>query len=163
MYSKIFLSHNSFDKKYGDAIRNLLMSLGLRKEQLIYSTHPLHKIPAGNNIFEYLKQNIQKDIFVIFLWSNEYLKSAACLNEMGAAWIVESDYINMYTPDFDFNNPQYHNCAVDVRQMGVVLKNDEHCKMGMVELKQKLIQNLGLAIDEQEWIYSLDEFMKNIK
>ena len=72
-------------------------------------------------------------------------------------------YINMYTPDFDFNNPQYHNCVVDVRQMGVVLKNDEHCKMGMVELKQKLIQNLGLAIDEQEWIYSLDEFMKNIK
>lgn len=163
MYSKIFLSHNSFDKKYGDAIRNLLMRLGLRKEQLIYTTHPLHKIPAGNNIFEYLKQNIQKDIFVIFLWSNEYLKSAACLNEMGAAWIVESDYINMYTPDFDFNNPQYHNCAVDVRQMGVVLKNDEHCKMGMVELKQKLIQNLGLEIDEQEWIYSLDEFMKNIK
>lgn len=47
--------------------------------------------------------------------------------------------------------------------MGVVLKNDEHCKMGMVELKQKLIQNLGLEIDEQEWIYSLDEFMKNIK
>lgn len=163
MYSKIFLSHNSLDKKYGDAIRNLLMSLGLRKEQLIYTTHPLHKIPAGNNIFEYLKENIQKDIFVIFLWSNEYLKSAACLNEMGAAWIVESDYINMYTPDFDFNNPQYRNCAVDVRQMGVVLKNDEHCKMGMVELKWKLIQNLELAIDEQEWIYNLDEFMKKIK
>lgn len=81
---------------------------------MIYTTHPLHKIPAGNNIFEYLKQNIQKDIFVIFLWSNEYLKSAACLNGMGAAWIVESDYINMYTPDFDFNNPQYHNRAVDV-------------------------------------------------
>lgn len=162
MYSKIFLSHNSYNKKYGDAIRNLLMSLGLRKEQLIYTSHPLHKIPAGNNIFEYLKQNIQKDILVIFLWSNEYLKSVACLNEMGAAWIIESDYINIYTPDFDFNNPQYHNCAVDTRKMGVVLKNDENCKIGMVELKQKLFQNLGLVIDEQEWIYSLDEFMKNI-
>lgn len=162
MYSKIFLSHNSYDKKYGDAIRNLLMSLGLRKEQLIYTSHPLHKIPTGNNIFEYLKQNIQKDILVIFLWSNEYLKSAACLNEMGAAWIIESDYINMYTPDFDFNNSQYHNCAVDTRKMGVVLKHDENCKMGMVELKQKLFQNLGLVIDEQEWIYSLDEFMSNI-
>lgn len=162
MYSKIFLSHNSYDKKYGDAIRNILMSLGLKKEQLIYTSHPLHKIPTGNNIFDYLKHNIQKDILVIFLWSNEYLKSAACLNEMGAAWIIESDYINMYTPDFDFNNPQYHNCAVDTREMGVVLKNDEHCKIGMVELKQKLIRNLGLAIDEQEWIYSLDEFMKNI-
>lgn len=162
MYSKIFLSHNSHDEKYGNAIRDLLISLGLRKEQLIYTSHPLHMIPTGNNIFEYLKQNIQKDILVIFLLSDEYLKSAACLNEMGAAWIIESDYINMYTPDFDFNNPQYHNCAVDIRKMGIVLKNDEHCKMAMVELKQKLIQKLGLLIDEQEWIYSLDKFMKNI-
>lgn len=162
MYSKVFLSHNSHDKKYGDALRNLLISLGLKKEQLIYTSHPLHKIPEGNNIFDYLRQNIQKDILVIFLWSNEYLKSAACLNEMGAAWIIESDYINIYTPDFDFNDPQYHNCAVDTKKMGVVLKNDEHCKMGMVELKQKLIRNLEIEIDEREWIFSLDEFMKNI-
>lgn len=162
MYSKIFLSHSSYDKKYSDALRSLLMSLGLKKEQLIYTSHPLHKVPTGNNIFEYLKENIHNDILVIFLWSNDYLKSAACLNEMGAAWIIESDYINVYVPDFDFNNPQYHNCAVDTRKMGVVLKDDEHCKMGMVELKQKLIQGFGLAIDEKDWIYSLDEFIKNI-
>ena len=78
----------------------------------------MHKIPTGNNIFEYLKENINRDILVIFLWSNEYLKSAACLNKMGSAWIIESDYINMYVPDFDFDNPQYHNCVVDTKKMG---------------------------------------------
>lgn len=121
------------------------------------------QIPIGDNIFDYLKENIQKDIFVIYLWSNEYLKSAACLNEMGATWIVESDYINIYTPDFDFNNTQYHNCAVDTKKMGIILKDDERCKIGMVELKNKLLERLGLTIDEQEWVYHLDEFMKDIK
>ena len=110
-----------------------------------------------------MKENIQKDIFVIYLWSNEYLKSAACLNEMGATWIVESDYINIYTPDFDFNNTQYHNCAVDTKKMCIILKDDECCKIGMVELKNKLLERLGLTIDEQEWVYHLDEFMKDIK
>ena len=146
-----------------DALRKLFIALGLKNEQLIYTSHPLNKIPIGDNIFDYLKENIQKDIFVIYLWSNEYLKSAACLNEMGATWIVESDYINIYTPDFDFNNTQYHNCAVDTKKMGIILKDDERCKIGMVELKNKLLERLGLTIDEQEWVYHLDEFMKDIK
>ena len=163
MYSKILLSHNSSDKKYGDALRNLFINLGIKNNQLIYTSHPLNKIPFGENIFDYLKKNIQKDILVIYLWSNEYLKSAACLNEMGAAWIVGSDYLNIYTPDFDFNNPQYHNCAIDQKNMGIILKNDESCTIGMVELKNKLLQNFGISIKEQEWLYHIDEFMKTIE
>ena len=163
MYSKILLSHSSSDTKYGDALRKLIIALDIKNEQLIYSSHPINKNQIGDNIFDYLKENIQKDIFVIYLWSNEYLKSAACLNEMGATWIVESDYINIYTPDFDFNNTQYHNCAVDTKKMGIILKDDERCKIGMVELKNKLLERLGLTIDEQEWVYHLDEFMKDIK
>lgn len=162
VYTKIFLSHSSSNKKYGDALRELFMSLGLNKEQLIYTSHPLHKIPAGDNIFEYLKKNITRDIFVIFLWSNEYLKSAACLNEMGAAWISESDYINIYTPDFDFNNPQYNNCAVDTKKMGIILRDDEQCKIGITELKNKFALQFKLNLDEREWIYHLDQFIKNI-
>ena len=65
--------------------------------------------------------------------------------------------------DFDFNNTQYHNCAVDTKKMGIILKDDERCKIGMVELKNKLLERLGLTIDEQEWVYHLDEFMKDIK
>lgn len=34
--NKIFLSHNSKDKKFGDAIEKLLTSLGVKDEQLIY-------------------------------------------------------------------------------------------------------------------------------
>lgn len=79
--NKIFLSHNSKDKKFGDAIEKLLTSLGVKDEQLIYTSHPLHKIPLGVNIYEYLRNNIHSRIFMIFLWSNDYLLSPACLKD----------------------------------------------------------------------------------
>ena len=81
----IFLSHRSSDKKYGDALEKFIVSLGVKNNQLIYTSHPLHKIPLDQNIYDYLRRNINRNIYMIILWSDEYLDSPACLNEMGAA------------------------------------------------------------------------------
>lgn len=37
----IFLSHKSKDKKYGDALRDFIVGLGVNNDQLIYTSHPL--------------------------------------------------------------------------------------------------------------------------
>ncbi len=158
----ILLSHRSTDKKYGDAIEKLLVSIGIKNEQLIYTSHPLHKIPLDNNIYDYLRESFGRRIFVIILWSNEYLDSPACLNEMGAMWVTKSDYTNVYVPTFDFTNPQYYQCAVDKNKMGVVLDGSDNCKAGIVELKNKIEDLFGLRVDETQWIYTLDQFMKDI-
>jgi len=159
----IFLSHRSSDKKYGDALEKLLVGLGVKNNQLIYTSHPLHKIPLDKNIYDYLRENIGQKTFVIILWSNEYLESPACLNEMGAAWVMQTDYTNIYTPTFSFGNPKYHECAVDTRKMGAVLNGDSHCKANMIELKNKIMKMFGLQVDEQAWTYLLDEFIEAIK
>ena len=159
----IFLSHRSSDKKYGDALEKLIVGLGVKNHQLIYSSHPLHKIPLDKNIYDYLRENIGRDTFVIILWSDAYLDSPACLNEMGAAWVMQTDYTNIYTPDFSFGNPKYHQCAVDTRMMGAVLNGDQHCKASMIELKNKIVKMFGLQVDEQSWTYLLDEFINDIK
>ena len=103
---KIFISHRSSDKKYGDALEKLICGLGVKKNRLIYTSHPLHKIPLDANIYDFLRENINNNVFVIILWSNEYLESPACLNEMGAAWVAQTDYTNIYTPYFSFVNPK---------------------------------------------------------
>lgn len=159
----IFLSHRSSDKKYGDALEKLITGLGVKNNQLIYTSHPLHKIPLDANIYDFLREHINQKVFVIILWSNEYLESPACLNEMGAAWVTQSDYTNFYTPDFAFGNPKYHECAVDTRKMGAVLNGDEHCKASMIEFKNKILQLFNLSIDEQTWAYLLDQFIEDIK
>ena len=158
----ILLSHRSTDKKYGDAIEKLLSSIGIKNNQLIYTSHPLHKIPMDKNIYEYLRESFGRKIFVIVLWSNEYLDSPACLNEMGAMWVTQSDYTNIYVPTFNFTNPKYYQCAVDKNRMGAILDGSENCKASIVELKNKLIEMFGLSIDENQWIYSLDQFIKDI-
>jgi len=158
----IFISHKSIDKVYGDALEKLLIGLGVHNDQLIYTSHPLHKIPLDANIYDYLRQNIHRNVFLIILWSNEYLDSPACLNEMGAAWVVQCDYSNLYVPTFDFKNPKYHECAVDTRKMGAVLNGDAHCKQNMIQLKNKVLKLFDLADNEANSTHYLDQFMKEI-
>ena len=155
----IFLSHNSSDSKYGDMLRDFIVGLGVKNNQLIYTSHALHKIPMDKNIYDYLRMNINSEIFMIILWSNDYLEIPACLNEMGAAWVVQSDYTNIYVPTFSFGNPKYHECAVDTRRMGAVLNGDSHCKVSLIELKNKIQSLFGIKDDEQNSAYQIDEMM----
>ena len=158
----IFLSHKSDDKKYGHALRNFIIGLGVKDSQLIYTSHELNKIPLNKNIYDYLRECINTNVFMIILWSDKYLESPACLNEMGAAWVVQADYTNIYVPTFSFGNPKYHECAVDTRKMGAVLNGDGHCRTAMIELKKKIIDMFNLEIDESKTVYLLDEFTKEI-
>ena len=156
----IFLSHRSTDKKYGDALEQLITGIGVKNEQLIYSSHPLHKIPLDKNIYDYLREAFNRRIFVIILWSNEYLESPACLNEMGAAWVTQSDYTNIYLPSFDFTNPKYYQCAVDKNKMGAVLDGSGNCKSRMIELKNKIANLFALDVEENNWLLLLIGLLK---
>jgi hypothetical protein len=158
----VLLSHSSSDKKYGNALEKLLSGIGIKNEQLIYTSHSLHKIPFDINIYKYLRESFDKKIFVIVLWSNEYLESPACMNELGALWVKQTDYSNIYVPSFDFKNPKYFQCAVDKNKMGAILDGSEFCKTSMIELKNKLVDMFELNVEEKQWIYILDQFIKEI-
>lgn len=159
----IFISHKSDDKKYGDALEQFLTGLGVKNDQLIYTSHPLHKIPLDAPIYEYLRSHFNSKLFMIILWSDKYLESPACLNEMGAAWVTQTDYTNIYVPTFSFGNPKYHECAVDTTKMGAVLNGDAHCKANMIELKDKVERLFGLKNDEKATTFLIDQFIEKIK
>lgn len=160
---KIFLSHRSTNKKYADALERFIVGLGVKNDQLIYTSHPLHKIPLGKKIYDYLRENINDQIFMIILWSNEYLDSPACLSEMGAAWVTQTDYIGIYCPEFSFGNPKYHEVPIDTTKMGAVLNGDANCKASMIEFKNKIQAFFNLEDDEQKSAYLIDQFINDIK
>ncbi len=159
----IFLSHCSKDKKYGDALRDFIIGLGIEDKQLIYTSHPLHKIPLNENIYEYLRKHLSSNMYMVILWSDDYLDSVPCLNEMGALWVTQKDYTNIYVPNFDFNNPKYNQCAVDKNKMGAVLNGNEHCRANMISFKDIIQEKFNLKNDEQKTSYLIDEFIKKIK
>lgn len=158
----IFLSHKSDDKQYGDALEKLIVGLGVKNSQLIYTSHPLHKIPLDEDIYDYLRNHFKTKVFMIILWSDKYLESPACLNEMGAAWVTQSDYTNIFVPTFSFGNPKFHECAVDTRKMGALLNGDEHCRASMIEFKNKIQELFDLDNDEATTSFLLDAFNKEI-
>ena len=122
---KIFLSHSSKDFAFGTALIDLLTSIGVKSEKIIFTSNVAHGIPIGKNIFQWLKEKIEEKPFVIYLLSPNYYKSVACLNEMGAAWIVENEHAMIFTPHFDLQNPCFHKGAIDPREIGFFINNKD--------------------------------------
>ena len=159
----IFISHSSSDKKYGDALRNFIIGLGIKKDQLVYSSHPLHKIPLGQNIYDYLRSRINNTTFMIFLLSKSYLDSTVSLNEMGAAWLAQTEYLSFYVPNFDFGDNKYLNCAIDKNQMGIKLENNDILRISMIEFKDRIVELFKINPDEATVSNLIDNFIQEIQ
>lgn len=123
---KYFISHSSKDSFYGESLVQLLINIGIPHDNIIFTSKSGFGIPKGVNIFDWLKSQIEDKPFVIYLLSDEYYSSVACLNEMGAAWMVENEHIALFTPRFDLNNPKFREGAIDPRKMSVFIdKKDD--------------------------------------
>jgi hypothetical protein len=130
---KIFISHSSRNKEYGILLVELLRNLGIKEDEIIFTSNVAYGIPVGQNIFHWLKSQIEEKPFVIYLLSEQYYKSIACLNEMGAAWIVENDHAAIFTPDFDISSKEFQSGALDPREIGFHI-NDEERVLSFIQL-----------------------------
>lgn len=159
---KVFISHSSSDKIFGDALVFLLKGLGLSKSQLLYTSNDVYGIPLGKNIFQYLRENIEYDVHMVFLLSQNYFNSVACLNEMGAAWMAKNDYTIIGTPGFDFNDKCFRDCCIDSQKMGILMDN----YVRMAEFKEMITKKFILDVDAIEWEQLFEEYknmIENIK
>lgn len=156
---KILISHSSSDKVYGIALVNLLRGMGLKKNQIIFSSNDLYGIPLGADIFDFLRENINEKIFVIFMLSDNYFDSVACLNEMGAAWVAKNDYEIMATPEFDFSSKKFKDSCINIRQNGMKLNN----WVRITEFKEKLKDRFNITIDEIEWQELIEKYKQQLE
>ncbi len=120
---KIFISHSSKNANYGNALVNLLAGVGINGDKIIFTSNPAYGIPIGQNIFEWLKDRITEKPYVLYLLSSEYYKSVACLNEMGAAWVIENKHTMIFTPDFKLDSYEFQNGAIDPREIGFYIND----------------------------------------
>lgn len=162
-HQKIFISHKSSDKKYGDALASVLRSIGLKNNQIVYTSHMLHKIPIDNNIMEYLKNNIREKIYVVFIFSEEYFNSSICLNEMGAFWISQSGYTNAFVPEFDFDSKKFKNCVIDCDKIGLTFDSSEQSISNLTEFISNVTNLFDLdTLSPTEMLSIQEEFKKAV-
>jgi len=122
---KIFISHSSKNKDYGNALVELLRGVGINEDEIIFTSNNAYGIPIGQNIYNWLKSQMTEKPFVIYLLSKEYYASIACLNEMGAAWVIENENAMLFTPNFDLSSKEFQNGAIDPREIGFYINDEE--------------------------------------
>ena len=122
---KIFISHANANDNYGSLVVELLLGVGVKPNQIIYTSNVAHGIPTGKNIFDWLRDSILVKPLMIYLLSPEYFKSYACLNEMGAAWVIGNEHITLFTPNFKIDSKEFQNCAIDSKKIGFYVDNKD--------------------------------------
>ena len=141
---KVFISHSSEDVAYVTAIVELLEDIGLTEQQVVCSSVPGYGIPLGADIYDWLSEQFQKyELHVLFCLSKNYYNSVACLNEMGAAWVLKTKYDSLLLPSFSFQDIKG---AVNANQIGLKLDSpDALLKEHLNQLKDGLIDEFSLS------------------
>lgn len=156
----LFISHSSVDEVIVSGLVEMLRTLGFNKQNLFCSSFPGYDIPEGEDIFEYLhRELLEHDLFVIYVLSEAYYKSAACLNEMGAAWVLKADYSTVILPGFQI--PEIKG-AVNPRKMAIVVEDRKRVNGKLTQLKDRLIEFFDLPETEDDiiWEGDRDKFIK---
>lgn len=159
---KIFISHSSNDRYYAKALVVLLEEIGVRKDFLFCSSVPGYGIPLDRDIYSFLKQQFdQYDLHVIFLLSSNYYNSAACLNEMGAAWMAQSKYTVILLPSFEFKQIEG---AINPQKISIKLDGEsDELKQRIGELKDDIVTELELTcVDGVRWEEKRDNFIQTM-
>ena len=140
---KLFISHSSRDIAYVSHLVKFLGSLGMNEDNMFCSSVKGYGIPLGENIYDYLKDQFQNyKLKVIFVLSDNYYKSVASLNEMGAAWVLQNDYNCILLPKFEFKDIKG---AVDPRTISIKMDSSEReVKSRLNELSLSLQKDFGL-------------------
>ena len=103
---KIFISHKSEDEDFVKALVKLLrLYIGSEEEKIFCSSVSNYKIGIGKEIYPEIKAQFEEyDVFMIIIHSPRYYESSICLNEMGAAWIQNTECCSFLTADCEYDD-----------------------------------------------------------
>lgn len=154
----LFISHSSEDIPYVKKLVNILESIGFNTgDKLFCSSLPGYNIPTGENIYDYLKKQFDKDIHVICLLSENYYSSAACMNEMGATWVKSKKSTAILVPGFKYSQIKG---SIDASRVWLNMNEKDRIN----DLKESLIEEFGLSnINSSLWQSKLDEYIKEVE
>ena len=161
---KIFISHRSEDEAFVKALVKLLrLYIGSEAEKIFCSSVPKYKIGIGKEIFPEIKSQFDgNDVFMIVVHSPRYYQSSVCLNEMGAAWIQDTECYSFLTADCEYDDLK-----------GVIDRKYISLKVNAKEAKDRMNEFMGKVLDFfnmpkpdfstfSQWESDRNEFLKEV-
>ena len=92
---KVFISHSSKDIDIATSFSNniLQLGLGISDKDIFCSSIPGLGSKAGSDFIKDIEKNLNEAQIVFLLLTENFYESITCLQEMGAAWILNNEII----------------------------------------------------------------------
>lgn len=153
---KIFISHSSFDSKYVEKIIDLLEIIGVPSGKIFCSSFEGYGVQLGNDFLEYIKKELNNQVFVIFILSDNFYSSTISLCEMGATWVKTNKHLPILIPPFDYKDikgviPTTHGMKINEKEKYNSLKDTIE---ELLEIK---------PINNSVWERKRDNILRDIK
>lgn len=157
----VFISHSSKDKDFVDALVNLLDDMGFTKETLFCSSVREYGIPLSGDIFDTIRGLfLEHDLYVIFIHSPRFYGSAVSLNEMGAAWVLKTDFCSFLTNDMKFERMKG---VVNGGKLSIKVDDKEAPKL-LNDLYKHLVTVFSLQeMGVNKWERKRDQFLQVVR
>lgn len=88
---RVFISHASEDEKLVSLFVDKILKAGcdVKTDEIVYTSREETGVANGEDIPDAIKNGIRESALFFMMVSENYKKSEVCLNEMGAAWIMD--------------------------------------------------------------------------
>jgi len=154
---KVFISHSSKNKKIVEEFIELIETIGLDNNQLFCSSIKGYDIPAGKQIYEYLRQELNEDILSLLIISNDFYESKTCMCEMGAIWVQAKKSIPIIVPPLSYNNLEPEGIFRHIKSVLLTDRDD------LDKIKDEVCSHLDIKQPEQyKWERHRDSFLKSM-
>lgn len=156
---KVFISHSSGDEKIVKSFVTQILRLGcgLQPKDIICTSLESTGVKTGEDIRNYLKINLKNCEYMFFMISDNYQKSGICLNEMGAAWVLDKKVKPFLFPNLNFTDLGW---LYEISK-GSTLDNEsalDHLRDELLEVYD-IIENPQTA----DWNIQKKEFLTQLK
>ena len=101
---KLFISHAAADIGFVEKVVDILKVIGVQREFIFCSSFEGYGVGLGENFLERIKNEIDEDVLMVYILSNEYYDNAKRICEMGATWVKTNHHIPILIPPFDYND-----------------------------------------------------------
>ena len=150
----VFISHAKADKNIIEQfIKNILKEgLGLRDENIACTSFEATGVTIGDDIPNYIRNNIVSAQVVLAMVSKAYKASEVCQNEVGAAWALDNRPLQILLPDVDFEELGW---LLNLKKAGRIDKQD--C---LDNLEEVLCDKLGISmVSPRHWNPCVNSFL----
>lgn len=157
----VFISHSHGDEAFVVALVNLLEDVGFTKDTLFCSSVREYGIPLSGDIFETIRELfLEHDLYVIFVHSPRFYGSAVSLNEMGAAWVLKTDFCSFLTNDMEYGLMKgvVNNAKLSIKV------NEKEAPSLLNDLYKHLVAVFSLQeLDINKWEHKRDQFLSAVR